>query len=84
MFSIENALALNYGFVLSFFQRRFWFSSFISRRYGKCYMQLDATMGFQALGLTVSGFAFAGVLVNFFARDTIRNPAFKTKIPTQN
>jgi MFS family permease len=43
-------------------------------------LYVDATMGFQALGLTVSVFAFAGTLVNlFFAKDPIRNPALEPK-----
>jgi predicted MFS family arabinose efflux permease len=33
----------------------------------------NATIGFQMLGLTVAGFAFAGAFINlFFARDPIR------------
>jgi predicted MFS family arabinose efflux permease len=48
-------------------------------------LYVNPTIGFQALGLTVGGFAFAGALVIlFFARDPIRNPGLKTKIPTQN
>jgi len=40
----------------------------------------NPTIGFQALGLTVGAFAFAGALINlFFARDPIRNPVSENK-----
>jgi len=40
----------------------------------------NVTIGFQALGLAVGAFAFAGALVIlFFARDPIRNPALNPK-----
>jgi predicted MFS family arabinose efflux permease len=43
-------------------------------------LYLGATIGFQAVGLTVSAFAFAGTLIIlFFARDPIRNPALEPK-----
>ena len=43
-------------------------------------LYVNATIGFQVVGLTVGAFAFAGALVIlFFARDPIRNPALKPK-----